>query len=125
MLNRSRPYIIFCLIALAVLGLASQLFQNPGGLLRNVLVIALAAGIVYFIYKRLTKDKPARKEQRAFIKAARQSKKRQKTKTKQRDNVASFSLAKSSKKVKSRRKSDAHLTVIEGKKNKKKNRALF
>lgn len=125
MLNRSRPYIIFGLIALAVLGLASQLFYNPLGLFRNVVVIALAAGIVYFIYKRLTKDKPARKEQRAFIKAARHSKKRHKTKTKQRDNIASFSLAKSSKKIKSRRKSDTHLTVIEGKKNKKKNRALF
>ncbi|WP_407675612.1 SA1362 family protein [Peribacillus glennii] len=124
-MNRSRPYIIYCLIALAFIGLASQLIQNPGGLFRSLLMIALVTGIVYFVYKRLTKDKPVKKEQRAFIKAARQSKKRQKLKTKERSNVASFSLARSSKIIKPRKKSDVQLTVIEGKKNKKKNRALF
>jgi Tfp pilus assembly protein PilE len=129
LLNRSIPYIVYCIIALAVIGLASQLFHNPWALIRSVLVIAIVAGIVYFVYKRLTKDKPERKEQRAFQKAARQSKKRHKTKNAsakgKQDNIASFSLAKSSTKVKNRKKSDAHLTVIEGKKNKKKNRALF
>ncbi|PLT34741.1 SA1362 family protein [Bacillus sp. V5-8f] len=124
-MNHSRPYIVYCLIALAIIGLATQLTYNPGGLFRSMLMITVVTGIVYFIYKRLTKDKPVNKEQRAFAKAARQSKKRQKLKSKQRDNVASFSLAKSSQKIKPRKKSDVQLTVIEGKKNKKKNRALF
>lgn len=122
MLNR----IIYGIIALAVLGLASQLFHNPWGLIRSVLIIAVVVGIVYFIYKRLTKDKPEKKEQRAFLKAARQSKNRQKSTKAKRDNVATFSLAKSAKnKSKIRKKSEANLTVIEGKKNKKKNRASF
>ncbi|RUQ28470.1 hypothetical protein ELQ35_12290 [Peribacillus cavernae] len=120
---------IYGIIALAALGLASQLFHNPWGLFRSILIMALVAGIVYFIYKRLTKGKPNKREQRAFVKAARQSKKRHKTKKAafkgKRDNIASFSLAKSSKKLNTRKKSEAHLTVIEGKKNKKKNRALF
>ncbi|CAH0345698.1 SA1362 family protein [Bacillus sp. CECT 9360] len=117
--------IIYGIIALAVLGLASQLFHNPWSLIRSVLIIAVVVGIVYLIYKRLTKDKPEKKEQRAFLKAARQSKKRQKSTKAKRDNVANFSLAKSAKKSKIRKKSEANLTVIEGKKNKKKNRASF
>lgn len=126
MLNR----IIYGIIALAVLGLVTQLFYNPWSIMRSVLIIAVVAGIVYVIYNRLTKDKPEKKEQRAFRKAARQSKKRQKTKTAaatsgKRDNVANFSLAKSANRPKIRKKSEANLTVIEGKKNKKKNRASF
>ncbi|WP_409301624.1 SA1362 family protein [Peribacillus sp. SCS-155] len=133
-MNRSVTYFIYCIIALGMIGLIGQLVYNPVGLFKNLLIIVIGAAIVYFIYRQLTKGKPERKEQQAFSKAARQSKKRQKNKNAsihaKRDNVASISQAKSSKsssasKIKMRKKSDIHLTVIDGKKNKKKNRALF
>lgn len=125
MLKRFISFMIYGIIALGVLGLLSRLFNDPIGFFRNILIIAIVAGIIYMIYTGLTKGKPVKKEQQAFRKAARQSKKRQKNRTSKKDNVASFSAAKSSKKIKWRKKTDSHLTVIEGKKNKKKNRASF
>jgi uncharacterized membrane protein YeaQ/YmgE (transglycosylase-associated protein family) len=131
LLNRSVTYLIYGIIALGAIGFIGQLVQNPVGLFKNLIFVVIGAVIVYLIYKRLTKGKPDRKEQQAFAKAARQSKKRLKQKTasanSKRDNIASFSQAKSSNitKIRTRKKSDIHLTVIDGKKNKKKNRALF
>lgn len=125
MLNRTVSYLIYGVIALGVLGLLSQLFQNPLGLLKSLLITAAIVGIMYFLYRRLTTGKTDRKEQLAFRKAVRQSKKRNKdrsTPTGKKNNVASMTSSKSVRKINPRRKSDAQLTVIEGKKNKKKNR---
>ncbi|PLS15289.1 hypothetical protein CVD28_23470 [Bacillus sp. M6-12] len=128
-MNRSFSYIVYGIIALGAIGLISRMFHDPAGFLRSLLIMAVVAGIVYALYKRLTKDKPNNKEQRSFSKAARQSKHRQKGRESaskgKRDNVASFSMAKTSSKLRNRRKSEAQLTVIEGKKGKRKNRALF
>lgn len=125
MLKRFISILIYGIIALGIFGLISRMFNDPMGLLKNILIIAAVAGIIYMIYTGLTKSKPVKKEQQAFRKAARQSKKRLKSKTSKKDNVASFSAAKTSKKITARKKTDSHLTVIEGKKNKKKNRASF
>ncbi|WP_142919178.1 SA1362 family protein [Peribacillus saganii] len=128
-MNRSFSYIVYGIIALGAIGLISRMFTDPVGFFRNLLIIAITAGIVYVLYKRLTKDKPNKKEQRSFSKAAKQSVQRQKGRESaskgKHDNVASFSLAKTSRKIRNRKKSEAQLTVIEGKKGKKKNRALF
>ena len=127
MLNRSiSSYIVYGIVVLGLIGLVSRLIYNPAGLFKQFLIMAITAGIVYLIYKRLTKGKPDNREQRAFLKAAKRSKKRlkQKSGSNSRDNIASFSVAKSKKTIKPRKKSDIHLTVIEGKKNKKKNRAF-
>lgn len=125
MLKRFISVLIYGIIALGVFGLIGRMFNDPIGLLRNILIIAAVAGIIYMIYTGLTKSKPVKKEQQAFRKAALQSKKRLKSRSSKKDNIASFSAAKTSKKVKARKKTDSHLTVIEGKKNKKKNRASF
>ena len=126
LLNRTISYLIYGVIALAVLGLFSKLFTNPLGLLMNIAIIAAVAGLIYFVYTRLTQGKTDRREQRAFRKAVRHSKKRSKERVSKRNNVTSMTSAKShNHKIKPRKKSDAHLTVIEGKKNKKKNRASF
>lgn len=127
-MNRSiSSYIVYGIVVLGLIGLVSRMIYNPAGLFKQFLIMAITAGIVYLIYKRLTKGKPDNREQRAFLKAAKRSKKRlkQKSGSNSRDNIASFSVAKSKKTIKPRKKSDIHLTVIEGKKNKKKNRALF
>ncbi len=124
LLNRTVSYFIYAVIALAVLGLFSKLFTNPLGLLLNIVIIAAIAGLVYFVYTRLTQGKTDRREQLAFRKAVRHSKKRSKDRDSKRNNVTSMASAKSHK-IKPRRKSDVQLTVIEGKKSKKKNRASF
>ncbi|WP_110927461.1 SA1362 family protein [Bacillus massiliglaciei] len=126
-MNRSLSYLMFGIITLGILGITMSLVSNPIGFFRNILIGAAVIGVIYMIYTRLTNAGPDKKEQRSFKKAARQSKKRHKSrsaKTKE-SNVASFSSAKSKKRPISRRKSDVQLTVIEGKKNKKRNRASF
>ncbi|HZG71881.1 MAG TPA: hypothetical protein VEY51_10145, partial [Chondromyces sp.] len=72
---------------------------------------------IYAIYRFMTRKSQGKRENRAFIKAAKQSKKRLKDRRK--PSVSSLS----SKKKPFRKRSAAHLTVIEGKKGKKKNRA--
>lgn len=124
LLNRIVSYLIYGVIALGILGLFSKLFSNPLSLLTNIVVIAAIAGIIYLVYTRLTQGKVDRKEQQAFRKAVRQSKKRSKDRVSKKNNVTSMTSAKSHK-IKPRKKSDAQLTVIEGKKSKKKNRASF
>lgn len=125
MLNRTVSYLMYGVIALGVLGLLSQLFKNPFGLLKSLLITAAIVGIMYFLYRRLTTGKTDRKEQLAFRKAVRQSKKRNKDRSTpigKKNNVANMTSSKPVRKINPRRKSDAQLTVIEGKKNKKKNR---
>lgn len=124
LLSRFGLYLIYGVIALGLLGLLNKLFTNPLGLLLNIVIIAAIAGIIYLVYTRVTQGKTDRKEQRAFRKAVRQSKKRNKDRNTKRNNVTSMASAKSHK-IKVRKKSDVQLTVIEGKKNKKKNRASF
>lgn len=123
MLNRSiSSYIVYGIVVLGLIGLVSRIIYSPGQLFKQVFIMAITAGIVYVIYKRLTKGKPEKREQRAFLKAAKRSKKRlkQRSGSNSRDNIASFSVAKSKKTIKPRKKSDIHLTVIEGKKIKEK-----
>lgn len=76
---------------------------------------------VYLIFKRFYLPSSDKKDQRAFLKAAKKTKKKIHRK-KPEDGTRTQPLSK----FKSiRKKSSAHLTVIEGKKNKKKNRASF
>ncbi len=121
LLLNARNIFVFTLVLLAILGLGSWLIGNPLGLLRQLLVTAAVIGIIYFIYRRWFSHKHSgSNEQRAFLKAAKQSKKRLKKKS-----TGSPRVSQPSKKRSVRKKSNAKLTVIEGKKNKKNNRASF
>ncbi|WP_108670826.1 SA1362 family protein [Peribacillus acanthi] len=119
--------IVYGLIVLGIIGIGSRLFTDPIGALKSMLIFAIVLGVVVFIVKRLTKDHPNKRDQKAYSKAVRNSKKRlkQRDSDKKTNKVASFSLAQKAKKVKTKTKSETHLTVIEGKKGKKKNRAFF
>jgi hypothetical protein len=79
----------------------------------------LVGVVIYFVVKRFYQSSPVKNEQRAFIRAAKKTKKKVHRK---KPDENSKQLAKLTS---IRRKSSAHLTVIEGKKNKKKNRASF
>ncbi|MBU8879349.1 hypothetical protein BGM26_10175 [Bacillus sp. FJAT-29790] len=124
MKNRISLFIISGLILLAVLGITASMISDPAGFLRRIAVILLVGAVVFYIARRFYKASPGKQEHRAFIRAAKKSKKRFHKETGTGNNRKSNSGSLSSlKKVK--KKSSTHLTVIEGKKGKKKDRALF
>lgn len=86
-------------------------------------MVAVCA-IIWFIYRHFSTSSPQKKEQKAFLKAAKQSKKRLQTRDRSSSGQQQSTKTASIKANKHKRsKSTAHLTVIEGKKSKKKNRA--
>lgn len=104
-----------------VFGLVYTIFEQPTALFRSVMFIVLVIAAIYvfyhFVYKRRIN-----KDHIAYLKAVRQSKKlhpqavrKQKAK----------STAPKMKRLPKKRTATTHLTVIEGKKGKKKNRASF
>ena len=119
-----RNWFIGGILLLSVIGLGSYLVNNPLGLFRQVLFIGLLVAIVFIIYRVWTAKSPGGKAKNSFAKAAKQSKKR----IASRQSTARSSSQSRNKPL--RRKSAAHLTVIEGNKdknnkNKKNNRAIF
>lgn len=125
MKNRSSLLFVGGIFILAIIGVTSILIANPTGFLQGIAVILLFGIAIYLIARFVLKADPHRKEQRAFLKAAKQSKKRlhQKNGDSQLRNT-SQSTRTTLKKI-AKKKSLAQLTVINGKKGKKKNRASF
>ena len=121
MKHRISTYIVVCLIALAVLGMFSLLFSNPFGLILKFAMILATGAVIFFLVRHFYKLSPEKREQRAFVKAAKRSLKRkqQKESVKQtrKPNYSNITSIRSRKK-----QSNIHLTVIEGKKGKRKNR---
>ena len=119
-------YIVLGLICLAAIGIFGRLFANPSGFLTRIAVIVVIGAVIYFVVKRFNLIKPMKREQRAFVKAAKQSKKRLLQKeTNPNPRHSSGTVTSMKKDSKSKKSPGAHLTVIEGKKGKKKNRASF
>lgn len=123
MKNRISFYIAAALVLLGILGIAVSLFSDPVGVLRTVVISAVVITVIYFVIRRLSTGNPGNKENRAFKQAARKSKKRFMSKD------ASSTPSRKSKSAsltsirKPKKKSSVQLTVIEGKKSKRKNRA--
>ncbi|MBB2482150.1 MULTISPECIES: SA1362 family protein [Heyndrickxia] len=114
-----RNSLIGVIFLLAVIGFGTKLFINPASLFRQILFSVLVIAAIFFIYRIWIGKKSNAKEQRNFIKAARKSKRR----LKKRQSSGKQTLQARKKPI--RKKSDVQLTVIEGKKGKKKNRAIF
>lgn len=125
MKNRISLLIFGILFILAAIGIAGILVSNPAGFIQRIAVIALIGMVIYLLFRRFNNSSPERKEQRAFLKAAKKSKKRlhQKNGDLQSRSASQGNLPLAKKKIK--KKSSSHLTVIDGKKGKKKNRASF
>jgi mannitol-specific phosphotransferase system IIBC component len=119
--NRISTFIVVCLIALAALGMVSLLVSNPSGLLLKLAIMIATGAVIFFLVKRFYLPSPEKREQRAFVKAAKRSLKRkqQKESGKQtrKTNVSNITSIRARKK-----QTNNHLTVIEGKKGKRKNR---
>ncbi|MEH7107258.1 MULTISPECIES: SA1362 family protein [Bacillaceae] len=124
--NRTSLFVVWGLIILALLGLFSTITSDPAGFIQNIAIFAVIGLLIYFLFRKFSTSTPQKKEQRAFIKAAKKSKKRLHQKGGD-TNIKTSSLGSLTtlKKNKTKKKSPAHLTVIDGKKNKKKNRASF
>ncbi|MEA3320661.1 MAG: SA1362 family protein [Bacillota bacterium] len=126
-----RKPIFYTLISLAAFYLIIQLFSNPGGLFTSLLLIVGGATVFYLIFRYFIQGKIGAKTDARYSKAVKQSKKKYAATgsakptispiTSSRDRASS----KPSKPSVPKRKNPSHLTVIEGKKGKKKNRAFF
>lgn len=114
MRGKSAYLFLSIIILLSIIGLATTLIMNPGSIFRYVIISAIIIGIIYFLAQNVFATK--RGEHRAFLKAARSSKKRLKKK----ESYMKTS-GRSAKKI---RREATHLTVIEGKKGKRKSRAF-
>jgi mannitol-specific phosphotransferase system IIBC component len=119
--HRISTYFVVCLIALAAIGIFSLLFSNPSGLILKFAIMFAIGTVIFFLVRHFYQLSPEKREQRAFVKAAKKSLKRkqQKESGKQtrKANYSNITSIRSKKK-----QTNNHLTVIEGKKGKRKNR---
>ncbi|MBS4215696.1 hypothetical protein KHA99_25065 [Bacillus sp. FJAT-49825] len=126
MKNRTSAYIVGVLIILALLGLYGSFTADPAAFLQKIAVFVLIGLVIYFVVRKFSNSSPQKKEQRAFLKAARRSKKRLQHRSGEPNAKGStLGTLTTLKKGKAKKKPPAHLTVIDGKKGKKKNRASF
>ncbi|WP_088071181.1 SA1362 family protein [Gottfriedia luciferensis] len=123
--------VFYGIIALALFGLIAKLIDDPVKLLQRFLFIGLIILIIYFIYRVFTSSNSQRSQQDSYRKAAKQTVKKYNT---QKSSSLKKSINKtkptsrkstSSPLLKRRTKDSSHLTVIEGEKGKKKDRASY
>jgi len=123
--------IFYGMIALALFGLIAELINDPAKLLQRILFIGLILLVLYFIYRVFTSSSSQRSQQDSYRKAAKQTVKKYNTQ-KTSSVKKSFNKSKptsrkstSSPLLRKRNKDSSHLTVIEGEKGKKKDRASY
>lgn len=121
--NRISNYIVAGIIILSIIGVVSGILYNPVGILKSIALFAVIGAVIYFLVRSFSGANSGKLQQRAFQKAAKRSKKRFQSKdasaSSKRSTIRSLASARKTK------KDTSHLTVIEGKKGKKKNRASF
>jgi FtsZ-interacting cell division protein ZipA len=125
--------LVAVIIGLAVFGLAVQLVTDPLSLIKSALIFGGIVAVLFLLYKRFLAKRNG-SEFSDYRKAAKQSAKRYKqrkqpTAMKAKEIVSKVnnhkvSSPKTKKSSKKKRRKDHNLTVIDGKKGKKKNRAL-
>jgi hypothetical protein len=122
--NRRKIHpVLWGIILLAVVGFLYNLISSPQELFTTLLITAVIITVLYFLFKRFSPGMSS-PDSGKYQKAVRQSKKRygsQPAPAKKPSLLSSKPKSSGSKK----RKKEHNLTVIEGKKNKKKNRASF
>ena len=125
-MNRRMNGVVLVIISLGIIGVITTLVSDPLWLLKQIAIYTVLAGAIYLIY-RLFMKKRMGKENTSYAKAFKQSKKRYDDRNTRGSNVKNISQVKRSSKTSAvkKKKQPSHLTVIEGKKGKKKNRAFF
>ncbi|WP_240378052.1 tripartite tricarboxylate transporter TctB family protein [Bacillus piscicola] len=130
MSRRSVNPFLIVIFGLAALGLGYQLVTNPLGLITYLLVGTAVAVGIYFLFTRVIMKRMTMNQYRSQARPQSGARKSSTLNAKQRKIIKSHQTKnKPPKKRPSRainkRRDDHNLTVIEGKKNRKKNRALF
>jgi Ca2+/Na+ antiporter len=124
--------IFYIIIALALFGLIASLIQNPIKFLQRGLLFGLVLLVLYLFYRMFSTSTTNRSHQDAYRRAAKRTVKKYNTNKssslKRTSNTNSKTKAGNKKPIsspllKKKSKDTSHLTVIEGEKGKKKNRA--
>ncbi|HFJ9428169.1 hypothetical protein LKL95_15815 [Bacillus cereus] len=131
--GRSFTFAIFVLIiGLAIFGLVSSVITNPIGVLRNIGYMLLVVGIFYLLYKMFTNSSGSANSQSSYKRAAKQSNRKHGKQNVAplgnsffKSNTSNDKSKKGNSSTLKRKRKQSHLTVIEGKKSKKKDRASF
>lgn len=127
--KRSFTPVFVIIITFAAFGLIYTIVKQPFELFQRIFFILLFVGVFYGIYKLYTRNSQGGNAQAAYMKAVKHSKKRfngrSHDKKVMNKNIKKVSPFKKQRVNLEKKKSELHLTVIEGKKGKKKNRASF
>lgn len=134
-------YFVPVIIALAILGLSFELVTNPFGLFSNILMTIGFIALFFLIFKWVMAKRSGSSlfssqsgPTRAQLKKAKETSRRQTTKSTSPFTRKQSLMKRKDEKTRAKKKSTSplskkrrehNLTVIEGKKAKKKNRALF
>lgn len=123
MKNRTSSYIVIGIITLAIIGAIASFVSDPVNFLQRAALFVLIGATIFFLFRRFSKAGPRTHENRAFQKAAKKFNKRFHNKegnvNQVRQKLGTISP------LKKKKKDASHLTVIDGKKSKRKNRASF
>ncbi|MBM7552320.1 SA1362 family protein [Thalassobacillus pellis] len=121
--SRMMP-VIYVLIGLAVVGVVTRLVTDTMGFLTNILIMVGFAAVLYLVISRFVLKNRTSDEMKKYKQAVRQSKMKYKGKPSKPKSSPKPVYNPSPIANKKKRKAQAtHLRVIEGNKNKKKNRA--
>ncbi|RYL92337.1 hypothetical protein EWI07_09890 [Sporolactobacillus sp. THM7-4] len=125
--------IFFLIVGLGLFGLLASFLDNPTALLVQLLIVAVVAAVGLYLFRRLA-DGTGNRDRVRYRKAAKQSARRHRLSSFVRKSrgINPSKLKVISNGSRSFRgithhpsKENKHLTVIDGKKNKKKKRVLF
>ncbi|MBM7577564.1 SA1362 family protein [Jeotgalibacillus terrae] len=121
-----KKFVFYAVIGLGAFGLISMIVLEPGSLLRMIVTYALIAAVIYGIVRFVMSRRGNSRENSAYKKAVRQSKKKYQPAKPSASKVKRIQPAaqqrKPAKKASAARLNGPKLTVIEGKKGKKKKR---
>ncbi len=124
-----KGYFTLAILILAFLGLTYELLSNPVGLITRILVGIGIVAVLFLIYRLITEKRRTYSSQYQHPTRAQLAKAKRTSSMNRKPSSLSAHKSKSTRnKPLNRaltRKDPPHLTVIEGKKNKKKSRALF
>lgn len=116
--------LILCVLGLSIIGLFHRMYTDPIGLISQLLFMVVFAAILFFLFKKFM----ARKLGIGPKYSSHQPQLKKNSKASTNSNVIPHRKKKETKKFSRplvKKRTEVNLTVIEGKKNKKKNRALF
>ncbi|WP_110111292.1 SA1362 family protein [Bacillus sp. CGMCC 1.16541] len=128
--------LLYVLFGLGAFGFIYTLFTNPSSLLRQAGYVFLFFILFYLLYRFVLRPSQTKGQDKEYLRAVKQSKRRLKERGQPRAEAKPYSTVNKRTKqpttklsskstAPKKKKSNSHLTVIEGKKGKKKNRAFF